>query len=171
MKINEIEITAHTDGSISKPNNNFKDKRIQRTFGTNARGYKQIFVGNKIFKVHRLIAKAHLPDYSEDLEVDHIDGKKENNDISNLRMASSSFQKRAHQDKAKGCSSQYRGVSWYKREKNWQANCTIEKKQKYLGSFDSEREAAIARDVYAFSQGFPLEGLNFPEHFDASLGI
>ena len=41
----------------------------------------------------------------------------------------------------------------------------VDGKKKNLGSFDDEREAAIARDSYAFSQGFPLEGLNFPENY------
>lgn len=167
MKINEIEIEAHTDGSITRP---FRG-RTKRTFGYNSNGYRKMRVGNKMVHVHRLIAKAHLPDYSEELEVDHIDGKRENNDISNLRMASSLFQKRAHKSKPEGCSSQYRGVSWNKRDGKWEAACQIDRKKKHLGYFDNEREAAIARDAYAFSQGFPLEGLNFPEHFDACLAI
>lgn len=36
--------------------------------------------------VHRLVAMAWLPDYTDDLIVDHIDRNKTNNDYSNLRM-------------------------------------------------------------------------------------
>jgi hypothetical protein len=36
---------------------------------------------------------------------------------------------------------------------------------KHIGYFDDERDAAIARDAYAFSRGAPLEGLNFPENY------
>lgn len=43
--------------------------------------------GKKIHKrVHRLVAQAYLPDYSEDLQVNHIDGDKLNNHVSNLEM-------------------------------------------------------------------------------------
>ena len=41
----------------------------------------------------------------------------------------------------------------------------IDRKRKSLGYFESERDAAIARDAYVFSQGVPLEGLNFPENY------
>jgi|TARA_R110000744_G_scaffold122529_1_gene227509 hypothetical protein len=167
MKMNGIEITAHTDGSITKP---FRG-RTKRMFGSIAEGYRKVNVGGKTYRVHRLIAKAHLPDYSEDLQVDHIDGQKANNDISNLRMATNAGNQRAHISKLEGCSSQYRGVCWDKRSKKWLANCKIDYKARHIGYFDDERDAAIARDTYVFSQGFPLEGLNFPEHFDACLGI
>ena len=40
----------------------------------------------KKFRVHRLVAKAFLENYSDSLEVDHIDTNKENNNLSNLRM-------------------------------------------------------------------------------------
>jgi len=164
--INNIEVTAHSDGSIGKPNNNFKDKRIQRTFGTKHHtGYMNMGIGSRSYLVHRIIAQAFLSDFDELLEVDHVDGNKANNDISNLRMASRGDNLRAHVTKKEGCTSKYRGVSWSKGSKRWVANCTINHKFKYLGYFNDEREAAIARDAYVFSQGFPKEGLNFPENY------
>ena len=166
ITVNDIEIVVHSDGSISKPNNRFKDKRIQRTFGSKTRlGYMMVWVGDKSGSVHRLIAQAFLPDFNDFPEVDHIDGNGTNNDVSNLRMRTSSKNKQGHLDKPKGCSSQYRGVCWCKRRKKWGASCMIDRKRKSLGYFESERDAAIARDAYVFSQGVPLEGLNFPENY------
>lgn len=44
----------------------------------------------KPFRLHRLIAKAFLDNYSEDLQVNHKDGDKSNNHIDNLEMVTNS---------------------------------------------------------------------------------
>jgi len=44
----------------------------------------------KPYRLHRLVAKAFLENYSEELQVNHIDGNKENNDVSNLEMVTAS---------------------------------------------------------------------------------
>jgi AP2 domain len=41
-------------------------------------------------------------------------------------------------------SSQYKGVSWHKRDKKWIARVTIDGKRKYLGRFEAEIDAARA---------------------------
>ena len=170
ITINDIEITVHSDGSISKPDNRFKDNRIRRTFGTKRGiGYMVVQVGRTLYPAHRIVAQAFLSDFSGLLDVDHIDGNKSNNDIRNLRMATRSDNIRAHQSKQDGCSSMYRGVCWCKRAKRWIANCMVNYKKKHIGYFDDECDAAMARDDYVFSQGSPLEGLNFPENYNNKL--
>ena len=165
ITFNDIKITVHSDGSISKPNNKFKDKRIQRTFGTNSNGYMGVKVGKTIPRIHRLVAQAFLSDFNSLLDVDHIDGNRSNNNLSNLRMSTRVENTQAHQTKRGGCSSQYRGVCWCKRAKKWIANCMVNYKKMHIGYFDKELDAAISRDKYVISQGFPLEGLNFPENY------
>ena len=71
----------------------------------------------------------------------------------------------AFKKKRKGCSSQFRGVHWDKVNKKWRASCQAEGIFKTIGYFHNEKDAAIARDAYAFSEGFLLEGLNFPENY------
>ena len=161
ITVNDIEITVNSDGSIIK---SFYG-RPKRTFGSTKENYLQVNIGGKNFYMHRIIAEAFLDDFLDLPQVDHIDGDGANNDVSNLRMATSKQNHRAHQRRSEDCSSQYRGVVWYKRYKKWKAACMIDGNLKHLGYFDDEREAAIARDSYAFSQGFPLEGLNFPENY------
>jgi hypothetical protein len=166
LTINGIEITAHADGSISKPDGRFKDNRIKRKFGSrDSNGYMVVVLGKKMFKNHRVTAQAFLSDYSEDLEVDHINGIASDNRIENLRMATSKENNRAYRSKPKNCSSQYRGVCQPTGSKGWLAQCQVDDLNKYLGMFDNERDAAIAYDTYAYSQGFSLEALNFKENY------
>lgn len=40
--------------------------------------------------IHRLVAKHFLEEYTDDLQVNHIDGNKRNNNVSNLEMVSAS---------------------------------------------------------------------------------
>jgi len=162
LTINGVNIIAHSDGSITKP----YYKRTKHMFGHKVpAGYMQIRVGNKMIAVHRITAEAFLPDFLCFPQVDHIDGKKSNNNVKNLRMTTSGGNSQSHQNKRKGCSSQYRGVCWYKMTKKWKADCIINRKDKHIGYFDNELDAAIARDAYWFSQGLPIEGLNFPEKY------
>ena len=53
----------------------------------------------KIFKVHRLVAKYFLPDYSQELTVDHIDFDKRNNNVDNLRMVTKEQNLQFYKDK------------------------------------------------------------------------
>jgi hypothetical protein len=44
----------------------------------------------KPFRLHRLIAKAFLENYSDELQVNHKDGDKSNNSVDNLEMVTAS---------------------------------------------------------------------------------
>jgi hypothetical protein len=60
-------------------------------------------------------------------------------------------------------SSQYRGVSYAKQQRKWDARIQIDGRQHCLGQFDSEEEAAVEYDKAVVRLGAPLERLNFPE--------
>ena len=159
IEINGINVMVHRDGSISKP---FHGK-TKRTFGTdNGDGYMRVRIGNKNYRLHRLVAQAFLSDFSEPLDVDHIDGNRSNNGVENLRMATKSLNLHGFAKKSKGCSSEYKGVCFHKIWKRWQAKLVLNRKTRYLGYFDNEIEAAEAYDNYKREMGLPEEGMNFP---------
>ena len=161
ITVNDIEIVAHSDGSITKP---FHGK-TKRTFGYKDNHYMRIKIGSKMFLMHRLTAQAFLDNFLDYPQVDHIDANGFNNDARNLRMATNLMNSHAGRRKAKGCSSQYIGATWCRNNKKWKAQCMINGKNKNLGLFESELDAAIARDRYCYEQGMPKEKLNFPENY------
>lgn len=58
--------------------------------------------------------------------------------------------------------SKYRGVSWFRANKVWKAQITVNGKYEYLGYFDDESDAAWAYDIRALEVHGPLAQLNFP---------
>lgn len=63
-------------------NSEHKEKRIQ-TYST---GYQYVSFGYHNYLIHRLVAKAFLPDYSEDKQVHHINENKADNRLENLKV-------------------------------------------------------------------------------------
>jgi len=61
----------------------------------------------------------------------------------------------------KNCSSIYRGVSWHKLNKKWQAQIKYNGKKVFLGYFTSETEAAQAYDAAAVQLFGEFAKLNF----------
>lgn len=76
---------------------------------------------------------------------DHWDRNRLNNRRANLRATPKGGNAQNKSSHA-GSSSQYRGVSWNKNARKWQATVSENGKVKYLGSYASEEEAAeVAR--------------------------
>jgi hypothetical protein len=80
----------------------------------------------------------------DDETVDHDDRNILNNEPSNLRFATR-LQQSLNQKKRKGCTSQFKGVSWNKSNKKWRASIRPSgSKQIYIGFYDREIDAYIA---------------------------
>lgn len=88
--------------------------------------------------MHRLIMNT-----PKGMFTDHIDRNKLNNTKNNLRIVTSQ-QNNMNVQKRKNCSSKYKGIHWFKRDKKWQAQIMINNKHIYLGLFKNEIDAAIA---------------------------
>lgn len=94
--------------------------------------------------------------------VDHIDGDGLNNQRSNLRPASA-LENNQNARKHTAGYSQYKGVSWCKREGRWFAQIQHQRKHRHLGYHASEADAAIAYDAAARELFGSFARLNFPD--------
>jgi hypothetical protein len=97
---------------------------------------------NNIF-MHRLLMNAKEGEF-----VDHIDRNTLNNQKSNLRICNWS-ENNINKSKRIGTSSKFVGVYLNKKVNKWQAYIKKNKKFFYLGIFENEIDAAIARDKKA----------------------
>jgi hypothetical protein len=121
-------------------------------------GYKKILLSKpentkknpayKHFIVHRLIADAFLENPENLPLVDHKDGNKTNNAISNLRWATFS-QNGQNRKKKNDVSSQYIGVHLNGKSLKYHAVIGMNGKKVYLGSFVNEVDGARAYDLKA----------------------
>lgn len=95
------------------------------------------------------------------LQVDHVDHNTLNNQKSNLRICTNT----QNQGNSKPCisTSKYKGITWYKRDKKWEAQIKINYKTIHLGRFNSEIEAAKVYDIAAKKHFGEFAYLNFNE--------
>lgn len=104
------------------------------------KGYLQVripFLDCKKF-VHRVIARAFLEDYTECLQVDHINGLIKDNSVQNLRMVTNrqnSQNKKCHRE------GHLVGTRYHKKDKKWHSRIRINGKRIVLGYFGTEQEA------------------------------
>jgi len=95
--------------------------------------------------MHRAIFEHYELEIPVDKEIDHRDGNGLNNQKYNLRLAThqeNQFNAKCHSKSL----SQYKGVSWNKRDCKWQVCISINSKPTNIGQFKSEKEAALAYD-------------------------
>ena len=77
-KVFKERYIAYPDGKISKLDGTPLKKYISPY------GYERVCINGKLWLVHRIVAMAFIPNPDDKPQVNHIDGNKQNNDISNL---------------------------------------------------------------------------------------
>lgn len=106
--------------------------------GTNADGYRQIGFNRKYYYAHRL-AWLYVYGRNPVSLVDHINGDRQDNRISNLREVT--LQQNNYNIKKVRASSGLIGVHWSPRQGKWRANISAKGTIYRLGSFEDKESA------------------------------
>jgi hypothetical protein len=116
--------------------------RVGDVAGWKARGYVKINISYETYRAHHLAWMFVHGEFPAD-EIDHIDGDRSNNAISNLRLATrgqNACNIRLRSDNRSGL----KGVSWDKNRGKWLAQIKANRKNFTLGRFDTPEQAHAA---------------------------
>lgn len=155
------EIEGYDKYFITDEGKTFSDKyntRRELKPRLNKKGYYYINLCKdgkyKSFEIHRLVAKHFLSNFDETLQVNHIDGCKTNNNVTNLEMVTQS-ENLQHASKH-GLFNSVKG------EKHWCAKLTEEQikeiKQKYIPKVYTQQMLADEYNVSRSTIKFILKG-------------
>ena len=111
-------------------------------------GYIHLKVGGKMILGHRIVWFKVYGEFPS-LQIDHINGIKDDNRISNLRLASNS-QNSMNKGKQSNNTSGFKGVTFHKHTKKYHAKICINGQRTSLGYYDV---AADAYNAYLKAQG------------------
>ena len=114
------------------------------------RGYLRVRVDRRFLKVHRVVfalTHGYWP-----TQVDHRNGILDDNRPDNLRDATCEQNQRNAKVRIDN-STGVKGVSWHASSCRWQAQCSVNGKQKTIGRFDNIEAADAA--VRAFREQHP----------------
>jgi len=137
VEINGTKLEVFTDGRIYRFLKN-GDLKIVENIHNTSNGYNYLRVNKRAIYRHRIIAMAflNLNIDNVDKQVDHVDGQRLNNSLTNLRIVTHQ-QNQWNRTTAKG-------YYWNKQHTKWRAQIKVNKNQIYLGSFNTEQEAREA---------------------------
>jgi hypothetical protein len=105
---------------------------------TNKFGYVTIGIKKKIYKAHRLAWFHSYGSWPNGL-IDHINGRKNDNRLCNLRVVAADGNSQNIQRPNRRNKSGFLGVIWF--QNKWRASITINRKTQWLGDYATPEEA------------------------------
>jgi hypothetical protein len=115
------------------------------TFSSESK-YMFIRIGENLYNCARL-AWMYYYGVEPNGDIDHIDGNRSNNSISNLRDIPHSINSLIRQIKSNNTSGSI-GVRWRKDRNKWQARIKVNGIEKHLGHFDDKNDAVKIYEEY-----------------------
>lgn len=109
----------------------------------NGRGYWCIGFGGMVYSAHRLAWLYVYGSFPKN-DIDHINGDKTDNRISNLRDVETYVNCQNRKRARSGNRSGVLGVGWNKRIGKWAAQIRVSGKSKHIGYFDTPEQAGLA---------------------------
>ena len=110
-------------------------------------GYHRVDLQRKTKRVHRLVGLCFLPRIDlPNLEIDHVDGDKTNNDASNLRWCTRSVNNRNKPSS--------KNISYNTDNKYWELQFRKDGKNIYRKQFKTLEEATAARENFINSEEY-----------------
>jgi len=106
-------------------------------------GYLMVKINGIKYFAHRLVWVISYGCWPEQ-QIDHKDGDKLNNRISNIRLATSA-QNNQNKNKRRDNTSGHPGVYWYHRHQKWGASIRVDGKQINLGFYVAFEDAVFKR--------------------------
>ena len=120
---------------------------------TDSNGYCVLKVQGKLYKTHRVVWEMFYGTIEDNLQIDHINHNKKDNNIKNLRKVSRSENQRNQKLRSSSVSG-VTGVSWHKKMRKWWVQVGVEGKPKSFGYFEdlqlAELVAREAREKYNY---------------------
>lgn len=117
-----------------------------RPTGSIVRGYLRVSVDNQVLFGHRVIWAIYYGRWPESI-IDHANGDKADNRITNLRLATK-VQNAQNRKKTVVNTSGFKGVYWHKKAERWYSIGRVSGKQTYLGLYDTREEAHEAYKAF-----------------------
>lgn len=115
-------------------------------------GYRVGSIDNVSFYAHRVAYAIHHGEWPDN-QIDHINGVKKDNRISNLRAVTNQENQKNRSMKINNKSG-VTGVFWHKAAGKWTAQIRVDYRCKHLGLFDTIEEATAARKEASAKYGF-----------------
>lgn len=117
----------------------------------NSKGYVKVSIRCQDFSAHRIIWQLVYGEAPE--QVDHINGIRSDNRITNLRAVSNAENTKNQKERSSNTSGMM-GVTYVKKSRLWYARVNDGGKQIHLGSFDTFEEAASVRRAAEARHGY-----------------